>query len=86
MNKIYNLFKFLEKKDNRKISLKVKLLLNPNDITEDDLTVDGDLNLSYTKLTKLPNNLTVNGNLDLAYSKMTELPDNLTMRGNLKLR
>jgi hypothetical protein len=85
MNNIYNLFKFLEKKDNKKIPFKIKLLLNPDDITENDLTVNGDLDLSNTNITKLPDNLTVQGTLNLAWSKITELPDNLAVEGNLYL-
>jgi hypothetical protein len=46
----------------------------------------GDLNLSNTPITSLPDNLTtVGGDLFLEYSKITKLPDNLTVIGKLDL-
>jgi len=45
----------------------------------------GDLDLSSTIITSLPNNLTVTGNLDLRGSKIKSLPDNLTVVGYLDL-
>ena len=46
---------------------------------------NGNLNLSHTDVTQLPDNLTIHGNLDLSYTKITELPNNLTVNGNLSL-
>jgi hypothetical protein len=46
----------------------------------------GDLNLSYTQITSIPNNLTVGGNLDLRNTPITSLPDNLKVGGGLYLR
>ena len=45
----------------------------------------GDLDLSNTKITSLPDNLEVGGNLDLASTPITSLPDNLKVGGNLDL-
>ena len=46
---------------------------------------NGNLCLSYTDVTQLPDNLTIHGNLDLSYTNITKLPDNLTVNGNLYL-
>ena len=45
----------------------------------------GNLNLSYTQITSLPDNLTVGGWLDLRGTKITSLPDNLTVGSWLDL-
>jgi hypothetical protein len=46
----------------------------------------GNLNLSNTPITSLPDNLTkVGGTLNLRGTKITSLPDNLTVGGNLNL-
>ena len=46
----------------------------------------GNLDLSYTKITTLPDNLTVGGSLDLQGTYITALPDNLTVGGWLDIR
>ena len=43
---IYNLFKFLEKKKGTKTPLKVKFIYAPDELTDEDLNVEGDLSLS----------------------------------------
>ena len=43
------------------------------------------LNLSYTKITELPENLRVGGDLILSYTKITRLPENLSVGGGLDL-
>jgi len=86
MPNIYNLFKFLEKKRGTKTPLKSKLIYAPDEITDEDLDVKGDLNLVYTKITSLPDNLKVEGYLDLENTKITSLPDNLKVGGFLDLR
>ena len=85
MSNIYNLFKFLEKKKGTKTPLKVKFIYAPDELTDEGLNVEGDLDLSYSKITSLPDNLQVGGNLDLSYSKITSLPDNLKVGGYLAL-
>ena len=46
----------------------------------------GNLDLSNTPITSLPDNLKVGGNLYLENPKITSLPDNLQVGGNLNLR
>jgi hypothetical protein len=47
----------------------------------------GNLDLSNTPITSLPDNLTrVGGSLDLQNTKITSLPNNLTVEGSLYLR
>ena len=45
MSNIYNLFKFLEKKKGTKTPLRVKLIHAPYELTDEDLNVEGDLDL-----------------------------------------
>jgi hypothetical protein len=49
-------------------------------------TVNGNVNLSGTNITSLPNNLTIGGDFDLSKTKLNELPDNLTVKGVLNLK
>ena len=44
---------------------------------------NGNLDLSGTQITALPDNLTVGGWLDLSGTEITALPDNLTVGGSL---
>ena len=83
---IAQFFKFLEKKEDRKIPLKVKLL-NHKDfkIVPEDLNVKGDLNLSSTSIKSLPDNLTVKGNLYLTFTDIESLPNNLKVGKDLSL-
>ena len=46
----------------------------------------GNIYLSGTQITALPDNLTVGGNLDLRNTPITALPENLTVGGRLDLR
>jgi hypothetical protein len=48
--------------------------------------LEGDLDLSHTDITALPDNLIVGGDLDLYNTDIAELPDNLTVGGDLDLR
>jgi hypothetical protein len=54
----------------------------PNNLT----TVEGNLDLDNSKITKLPDNLTVMGNLYLSDTSIDSLPYDLTVGGNLSLR
>ena len=83
MTNIHNLFKFLEKKKGTETPLRVKLLYAPDELTDEDLQVKGDLNLKNTPITSLPDNLQVGGSLTLANTKITSLPDNLQVGGSL---
>ena len=51
----------------------------------DQLIFLGNLNLSNTKITSLPDNLSVGGYLDLHNTNITSLPDNLSVGGSLYL-
>ena len=82
---IYNLFKFLEKKKGTKTPLRVKFLYAPEEITDEDLNVEGDLDLAYTSITSIPDNLQVGGSLDLENTNIETLPNNLKVERSLFL-
>ena len=84
---IKQFFYFLEKKENKRAPLRVKLL-NPKDfkIVPEDLYVKGDLDLIGTPITSLPDNLTIIGSLHLLRTPIQSLPDNLEVREWLVLR
>ena len=85
MSNIYNLFKFLEKKRGTKTPFIAKLLYAPEEITDEELNVEGYLDLADSLITSLPDNLQVGGNLDLGNTRITSLPDNLKVGKNLYL-
>jgi len=79
-----NIMHFLEKKDN-KSSIKWKLL-NKEPFTEDDLYVNGNLNLFGSEIKSLPEGLKVEGNLFLNDCKnLTSLPEGLKVGESLLL-
>ena len=57
-----------------------KLIVNSN------LTINDDLDLSFTNITSLPKGLKVNGNLFLGDSSIKSLPEGLQVGGNLNIR
>ena len=61
-------------------------LVNGIELTEDELNIEGNLDLHNTNITSLPDNLHVGGTLHLSYTKITSLPDNLKVGENLDLR
>ena len=86
---IKNIFEFIERKDNRKIPFMWKLK-NNEPITEDDLIVNGDLDLrpssiDYIDIESLPEGLKVSGRLNLMGSDMKLLPKGLEVGGYLDL-
>jgi hypothetical protein len=85
---IVDFLKYLENKENKKVPLVAKLLY-PNkfgSLTKEYLNIEGDLNLSFTKIQSLPDNLKVGGDLYLYdSSNIKSLPDNLTVGGDLDL-
>ena len=85
MTNIHNLFKFLEKKKGTETPLRVKLLYAPDELTDEDLQVKGDLNLKNTPITSLPDNLQVGGSLFIYRTPFTSLPDNLKVGRHLNL-
>jgi len=77
------IFNFLEKEENRKIPFKVKLLNNYS-LTDEELIVKRDLNLTNSKITSLPKGLKVGGGLSLFGCKHIEsLPEGLEVGGIL---
>ena len=84
---IEKILNFLKEKENKefpqKWNLIDKLENHPDDI---QYKYEGDLELSNTNITKLPNDLYVEGGLFLmGCSQLTELPDELYVGGNLVL-
>ena len=49
----------------------------------DNLTVNTDIDLVKTNLTKLPENLTVNGNLNIKGTQISEIPSSLVVTDTL---
>jgi hypothetical protein len=83
------IFDFIKTKDNRNIPFMWKLK-NNEPITEDDLIVNGDLDLrpssiDYMDIESLPEGLKVSGRLDLMGSDMQFLPKGLEVGGFLDL-
>ena len=87
MEKIYNLFKFIEDKyPQYKTPIKFKIL-NDIPLTKEELNIKEDLYLGYSiYLKSLPKGLTVNGALDLeGCESLTSLPEKLKVGWNLDL-
>jgi hypothetical protein len=80
------IFKFLEEKEEHKAPFLWKLE-NNIPLTEEDLNIEGDLNLhSYKKLTSLPKGLKVGGSLSLIFADIESLPEGLKVGDNLYLQ
>ena len=80
------IFKFLEEKEEHKAPFIWKLE-NNIPLTEEDLNIEGDLNLhSYKKLTSLPKGLKVGGSLSLIFADIESLPEGLKVGDNLYLQ
>ena len=78
------IFKFLEDKEKHKAPFIWKLE-NNIPLTEEDLNIEGVLDLSYTYITSLPEGLKVAGTLSLEFSKIQTLPEGLKVGGTLDL-
>jgi hypothetical protein len=78
------IFTFLEEEENKDKPFMWKLK-NNEPITEDDLIVNGDLDLSDTKIRTLPNGLKIGKHLDLSRTNITSLPKGLYVGGSLLL-
>jgi hypothetical protein len=79
-----NIFNFIEGNDNRNAPFLWKLL-NDGAFTEDELYIEGNLDLSDTKIRTLPKGLKVGGDLRLLDSEISSLPDGLQVGGLLNL-
>lgn len=58
---------------------------NPDELLSKISYIDGFLDLSYSKVTQLPNNLRVDGYLALDNTKIETLPSGLYVEGDLSL-
>ena len=77
-------FNFIKQKRGYNYPIKYKLL-NGLPLSDDELYVEGDLDLNFSKITSLPDNLHVNGYLYIYFSKIASIPDNLEVEGFLDI-
>jgi hypothetical protein len=78
------IFEFLEENDNRKTPFLWKWV-NNIPLTEKDLNIEGNLDLTDTNIKSLPNGLKIAGNLILSETDMRFLPEGLLVGGHLDL-
>ena len=82
---INNIFEFIKKNNNKNKPLRWKLI-NNEPLTDDELNIEGNLNLENCKnLTSLPEGLEVGGDLDLSGSGIETLPKDLKVGATLDL-
>jgi hypothetical protein len=79
-----NIFEFLEENDNKKTPFLWKHI-NNIPLTEKDLNIEGELDLTDTDIKSLPDGLKVAGDLNLTETDMRFLPEGLLVGGNLYL-
>ena len=60
-------------------------LINNEPLTDDELNIEGNLNLTDSKITQLPKGLKVGDNLNLLGSIITSLPEGLEVGDSLDL-
>ena len=79
------IFDFLEEKEQQNPPFMWKLK-NDIPLTEEDLDIEGDLDLTNSNIESLPEGLEVSGDLILSYCEnINSLPEGLIVRGNLHL-
>ena len=78
------IFNFLEEKGEHNAPVKWKLI-NNIPLTEEDLNIEGDLDLSEVEVTSLPEGLKVGGYLNLEGLQIASLPKGLKVGGLLIL-
>jgi hypothetical protein len=78
------IFEFIKENSKQNLPLFWKMK-NDIPLTEKDLNIEGDLNLSNLKITSLPKGLKVGGNLTLGGTKIKSLPEGLEVGGFLDL-
>jgi len=81
---INNIFEFIKKNNNKNKPLRWKLI-NNEPLTDDELNIEGNLNLTDSKITQLPKGLKVGNNLNLLGSIITSLPEGLEVGATLDL-
>ena len=80
------IFEFLEEKEGHNTPFLWKWK-NEIPLTEKDLDIEGDLDLTYSNIESLPEGLEVSGDLILSYCEnISSLPEGLIVRGNLILQ
>ena len=82
--KLKRIFEFIKKEEGHKLPFLWKLF-NNIPLTKEELIVKGDLNLSKTAITSLPEGLQFRGSLVLAWTNITSLPEDLKVGGDLYL-
>jgi hypothetical protein len=83
--RLKTIFGFLEEKEQQNPPFLWKWK-NEIPFTEEDLDVNGDLDLTYSNIESLPEGLKVDGHLILTYCEnISSLPEGLIVRGNLIL-
>ena len=79
------IFEFLEEKEEHNPPFLWKWK-NEIPLTEKDLDIEGDLDLTYSNIESLPEGLEVSGDLNLTFCEnISSLPEGLIVRGNLIL-
>lgn len=78
-------FEFLEKREKAIPPFLYKLILSPETLTEEELTVEGDLDLWGIDIKRLPEGLKVKGSLGLEDSIIEDLPEGLEVGGSIHL-
>ena len=79
------IFEFLEEKEEHNPPFLWKWK-NEIPLTEKDLDIEGDLDLTYSNIESLPEGLKVSGDLNLTFCEnISSLPEGLIVRGNLIL-
>ena len=83
-NALKTIFEFLEEKEGQNPPL---LWKHKNNIplTEEDLNIEGNLDLGAAEITSLPKGLKVGGDLNLTESDIETLPEGLEVGGSLYL-
>jgi hypothetical protein len=76
-----NIFNFLEENERHQTPFLWKLANNY--LTKEDLNVNGDLDLEFSKKTSLPEGLEVGTYLDIEGTKITSLPKGLQVGSSL---
>lgn len=78
-------FDHIEKMTGRRPPLEWLLIDRPDDITKEDLTFTGDIQINSPKLKKLPSGLTIFGSLIIGGSFIGEIPDNTYVSINVNV-
>jgi hypothetical protein len=79
-----NIFNFLEENEGHQTPFLWKWV-NNIPLTEKDLNIEGNLDLTNTDIKSLPDGLKVDGDLNLTETDMRLLPERLEVAGNLYL-